>query len=109
MKNIENQQLAPQSGEWIYFFKSKHFKTEKEVRLLVLDRSNKKEWYKTNDSSIINPYIEIDLNDSKFPLKLTKVILGPKCPESAYNKAQMESMLKDKNIEVSPSKIDIYR
>ena len=95
--------------KWICFFKNKNFKTENEVRLLVLDQSNKKEWYKTNDSSIINPYIEIDLNDSKFPLKLTKVILGPKCPESAYNKAQMESMLKDKNIEVSPSKIDIYR
>ena len=96
---------------WIYFFKSKHFKTEKEVRLLVLDRSNKKEWYKTNDSSIINPYIEIDLNDSKFPLKLTKVILGPKCPESAYNKAQMESMIEDKklDIKVLPSKIEIYR
>ena len=99
--------------KWIYFFKNKHFKTEEEVRLLVQNSSNKKEWYKTNDNSIINSYIELKLDDNNFPLKLTKIILGPKCPESGDNKMQMEAMLKEKmpkqNIKVMQSEIEIYR
>lgn len=101
IKNIE---------KWIYFFKNQHFNTENEVRLLALEQSKKKEWYKTNDSSIINPYIEFDLNDDNFPLELKKIVLGPKCPEAAYNRAQIEAMLNKKSeIEVSLSKIEIYR
>lgn len=99
--------------KWIYFFKNKHFKTEEEVRLLVQNSSHKKEWYKTNDNSIINSYIELKLDDNNFPLKLTKIILGPKCPESGDNKMQMEAMLKEKmpkqNIKVMQSGIEIYR
>lgn len=102
---------------WKYFVKPDDFSIEKELRLLHLSvaKSAAVKWILNSTYSIFHP-IEVfksPLVESKsaFPLKLKKVILGPKCSEALVNKVQLRSLLNRKSIvlEISNSRIDFYR
>lgn len=101
--------------EWCHFIKPKDYKVESEVRLLCNKITVPEEpsgWVLADGINIINPYMYFTLDD-KFPLKLTKIILGPKCPDQETNKFQLETLIKNnpklEGIEVSTSKIKNYR
>lgn len=100
--------------KWKHFFKAKDYSIEEEIRLLYInDLPNKRDWLKTNDSFIINPYVEFDINSKEFPLTLTEVMLGPKCPEKETNEEQLKELIRQKNyprpIDVKTSSIKNYR
>lgn len=116
---ISNHFVLNEIDKWKHFFKAKDYSIEKEIRLLFIDedKSNdesivvKKDWLKTNNSSIINPYIDINIDSEKFPLTLTEVMLGPKCPEMATNEEQLKELIRQKgySIAVETSSIKNYR
>lgn len=101
----------------IFFYKSKDFENEKEVRLLVDNKKStayknsqyKREWALTNSNKIPNPYIDISLDE--IPIKLEKIILGPNMNDIDTIQVQLEAMLEQQNIQASVeiSKIDVYR
>lgn len=101
--------------KWKHFFKAEDYSIEQEVRLLFFDNANpyvkNREWIKTTDHSIINPYVEFDINNTKFPLILKEIILGPKCPEKLTNEYQLNELIQQKEylIEVKSSSISNYR
>ena len=101
--------------EWCHFIKPKDYEVESEVRLLYQLSDNDKTdgWVLSNGTNIINPYIEIDLLNEDFPLKLIDIKLGPKCPERETNRFQLEEFIKDssklKGISISESDIKNYR
>lgn len=102
--------------KWKHFFKAKDYSVEEEIRLLYMDdESNKivknRDWLKTNDSLIINPYVEFDIDSEGFPLTLTEVMLGPKCPEIATNQEQLKELIRQKgySIAVEQTSIKNYR
>ena len=96
-------------------FRVEDYSIEQEVRLLFFDNANpyvkNREWIKTTDHSIINPYVEFDINNTKFPLILKEIILGPKCPEKLTNEYQLNELIQQKEylIEVKSSSISNYR
>lgn len=101
------------------FFKDKAYSIENEIRLLYkVDKSSELKWMLTQDHSIINAYNDIPLK--KFPLKLKRVVLGPKMPNIETNQNQIKRMLEcvasqDKEldylryVQVEKSTIDCYR
>lgn len=101
----------------IFFYKSKVFENEKEVRLLVDNKKTsaynnsqyKREWVLTNTNKIPNPYIDISLNE--IPLKLEKIILGPNMNDIDTIQVQLEAMLEQQNIDASVelSDINVYK
>ena len=104
--------------KWKHFFKAKDYTIENEIRLLFMDdKSNKavktRDWLKTNNSSIINPYIEFNIDSEEFPLTLSEVMLGPKCPEKETNEEQLKELIRQKGyvnqIDVKSSSIKNYR
>ena len=113
----ENSFSFQEMNKWKHFFKPYEFKSEKEVRLLFtnnnhLENSVERKWIKTFRNSIINPIVDIPLNEKEFPLKLKSIILGPKFPEKRLNQKQLKEMIKDRelgNIKVYYSKIENYR
>lgn len=94
-----------------HFFKPKEYEEESEIRLLY--KSEEIKWSVSPDYSIVNPYIEVPLD--KQSLKLTKIILGPKCPNNKLNRAQLSKLLVetkvnlDENAKCKLSKIKCYR
>ncbi len=101
-------------NKWKHFFKAAEYKIEDEIRLLFERTSKDLKWNKTDKNGIINPSVDFEL-DETFPLQLTKIILGPKCPEKYVNIEQVRALIKDKNlvnssdIVVTTSSIDNYR
>lgn len=104
--------------KWKYFFKARDYAVEEEVRLLYIDDgkgviNSKKDWVKTNDTSIINPVIDFGITESEFPLTLKTIFVGPKCPEKETNIEQLKELIASKklsiNVNVVPSKIKNYR
>lgn len=96
-------------GKWKHFFKTKDYSIEQEVRLLFQNKDSvkKRDWIKSNDYSIINPYVEFDLFDSEFPLTLKEIVLGPKCPEKETNKYQLIDLINQNNLPISVNISDI--
>jgi len=94
-----------------HFFKSKDYKEEKEIRLLYKGENKiQKRWQIVQPFNILNPYIEININE--FPLQLREIILGPTLKEQMVNKKQLESLLIENgyhNIKISSSEIEHYR
>lgn len=94
-----------------HFFKSKDYKEEKEIRLLYKGENKiQKKWQIAQPFNILNPYIEININE--FPLQLREIILGPTLKEQMVNKKQLESLLIENgyhNIKISSSEIEHYR
>lgn len=99
--------------KWKHFFKAKDYSIEKEVRLLFQDKDSvkKRDWIKSNDNSIINPFVEFDLLGTEFPLELKEIILGPKCPEKETNRYQLQELIQQHKlpINVRLSEIKNYR
>lgn len=88
---------------WKHFFKSHLFKEEKEVRLLFVlnDKNHKKkdevEWIMDSTHNIVSRIFKFNIAGGKLPLKLTKVIIGPKCPDQASNVDQFKYMNRQLN------------
>lgn len=114
-------------GIWKHFFKPYEYFIEEEVRLLVVDKgglkTKNKGWVKTYSHSILNPFVDFELNTIEFPIQLKEIILGPKFPEQELNKLQLEELVRRKkklisdeslstklnNLKVRFSKINHYR
>ncbi len=101
-----------QSHNWRYFFKSKEYSSEEEVRLLIVNEHDciKPQWRVINN--IIVPSVLIDFKTKNFPLVLTEVIIGPKAYEKDINLKQIEHFLEVKGFEdviVKKSTINNYR
>lgn len=81
---------------WKQFFKPSAFSDESEIRLLMYNKNNNflKKWRIDNSSGIITSFIEFKLFDEALPIRLKRVILGPKVPESEINKVQVEECIK---------------
>lgn len=107
---------------WRHFFKPYEYQVEDEVRILyILNKrtaaSIKHGWVLTSSHSILNPWIQFDLNSPSLPVRLSEIILGPKCPEKEINKKQFEQMLRQikrsgasrRKVAVSLSTIRSYR
>lgn len=104
------------------FIKPKEFQTEKESRLIIgtIDQPE----YTVYSNNIVTPYIERKLTYKKdeadsacnttFPLKLTRIILGPEMKNKDINKLNLESMIQSKSlfrnrVSVDISKLKCYR
>ena len=98
---------------WAHFYKPWEYNIEKEIRLIYIDdKALKKEWFLSKPYNIVNSSVEVDLSDENLPLKLCKVILGPKCPERDVNLKQIEVFLSASgldDVDVDVSTIDSYR
>lgn len=94
-----------------HFFKPNNYEEEQEIRLLYKKEGTiKKQWKITQPFNILNPYIEIDIDN--FPLELKEIILGPTLKEQLINKNQLKSFLAENahnNIKVKISSIENYR
>ena len=99
--------------EWAHFYKPEDYEIEDEIRLLYVNNGSiTKKWFVSNKINVINSYIEIPLAKRDFPLKLTEIYLGPKCPERDENKKQLKVMLNEINrddVDVILSDIECYR
>ena len=103
---------------WKHFFKPAEYEKEEEFRVILslpkCDLANKDKggWDIADSSKIISPYVLWDMTSPDFPLKLEKVILGPKCPESGLN-ARLIKILLEKtpfsNVDITRSCIKTYR
>lgn len=100
---------------WKHFFKSEYWDYEKEIRLIYWNTKvyieSEYEW-SINKYNILTKYHYIDL--SNLPVRITKIILGPKLSESELNKAQLKQFLREKEYEelaknVEKSDIKCYR
>lgn len=113
----QNDVIFKDIDKWKHFFKSKDYSIEEEVRLIFQDTFKSsivknRDWIKTNDYSIINPYVEFDLfNTPQFPLQLKEIILGPKCPERETNIYQLQELIRRQKLTISvkASNIKNYR
>lgn len=105
---------------WRYFFKSHVYKSENEVRLLYMPGVNEsitKIWYKDSCNGLFNHLVTFSISkrNNTFPLKLSKILIGPNIKSSRQNIEQIAYMVKDKNIDtaenfkVSGSSIKNYR
>jgi len=99
-------------GIWKHFFKSYHFRDEKEIRLLYYDENGQRKdhiWIKNSDSQIVSKMQLFDFDE--FPLKLDGIIVGPKCPESRLISRQLNllSISQQLNLDVTYSKVVVYR
>lgn len=83
---------------WKHFFKSSIFTDENEIRLLYKPGVDKDgfSWIRDNSNGIISRIKTFGINDDKikFPLKLRKVIVGPKCNELDSVVSQLNYMNK---------------
>lgn len=97
-------------GLWKHFFKPYDYAIEEEVRLLVIEDPSlnplDSNWVKTFTHSIINPFIDFQLNNSAFPIHLSEIILGPKSPEQDSNIVQLQEMIRRKRNHIITKKLD---
>lgn len=102
---------------WKYFFKSYNYSSEKEIRLIYLSNKGIKEerqWYKDQSNGIFNRMVLFPIANggNTFPVKIKKIILGPKSPLKEKNREQIIYMLENCEIdceEVIISDIKNYR
>lgn len=109
-------------NHWIRFFKSNAYRVEREVRWLYQNELLNVNWFISNSSSVLAPFINLPLQNSNFPLRLVKIHLGPRCPNSEINLKQLKLIIREMNrknfagenspfkrVEVVQSKINHYR
>lgn len=118
IKAFHHKFALKQWSVWQHFFKSADYSIEKEVRLLYCPEiiPAYKDWILTSGSNIFTPMVKFPLDEKNaqlpvFPLKISKIILGPNCPEQEVNKAMLKSLLSDmdKKIEVEVIEQSLYR
>lgn len=99
--------------KWAHFIKSEEYSDEEEIRLVYKSSEQESGWVLAQPFNILNPYMDLNFDD--IPLKLEKIILGPKCPDSKINRFQIDYLLEKKGfnkngkIDVEESKITSYR
>lgn len=114
---VEQGWMFRNAEEWKHLFKSQEYSVEREYRLLFRKKNDnlqfikKEDWFVRKDTNIISKFITFDLNAAEFPLRLHKVIVGPKCTEQKLNVEQLRNITKQYNDDVifSTSKIKTYR
>lgn len=101
---------------WKNFLKVEDFKEEAEIRLIMIYENEKEARRNTqwtiNSFGILNSYEEFEFQEQLIPLKIVRIILGPKCPEGELNQSQLKYLLKHlrkDEIIVERSKINHYR
>lgn len=103
---------------WKHFFKSHHFKYEKEVRLLYYNKpicnSATLKWIHDSYTGIASPILIFAAND--FPLELKNVVIGPRDMQSFTNSIQLNERVSNTSFKSSvdapfcrESGIKIYR
>ena len=94
-------------NKWCTYTKSKEYSNEDEIRLCYTDSRQKScgerksnQWMITSKNKIITPYLELDLfpmidytKADIFPMRLTGIMLGPKCDEKELNREQIIDLL----------------
>ena len=108
-------------GTWQHFFKAYEYHKENEIRLLYeASTGQDTKWILTGDN-IMTPIQEFSLLDESvsggipsFPLKMTRIIIGPKTKNKEALLSQVQAMLyfhksQDSNCDVIPSTIDSFR
>ncbi|MBR4547897.1 MAG: DUF2971 domain-containing protein [Paludibacteraceae bacterium] len=113
-KLIKNGFIFQDVAEWKCFFKPIEYEIEEEYRLLCRGnlKVKEKDYYITPGSSIINPFVTLDMQAPDFPLNLKSVTLGPKFPRhDGTNIDQLRNLLKARGLpqKIQPSKITTYR
>ena len=118
-RNFEIRNLE----SWLHFFKPAEYAVEEEARLLFemkdimqLETFNGK-WIFNSDNGIVAPITAFSIGEknNNFPLILSKIVLGPNCPEKELNKGQLHLMIQQKRIkttadfEITTSNIRSYR
>ena len=86
---------------WQHFLKPDCFKEEEEVRLLLINKRQQSqiiipEWINNYTYGLIHPIVVFDSTKKmniNYPLKLEKIILGPKVSEMDVNMAQIKLLL----------------
>ena len=120
--SVDGKKFALQLlGTWQHFFKAYEYHKENEIRLLFEATPNQDtKWILTTDN-IMTPIHEFSLHDDNiprglpyFPLKMTKIIIGPKAKNRDALLSQVQAMLylhkcQDSNCDVVPSTIDSFR
>lgn len=108
---------------WKHFFKSYHYRYENEIRLLYYEYDESKAtetiWIEDDNSGIYSPMKLFDIRkmmQSKYPLGLIGIKLGPRNKETVINKVQIENMYNEAKVycpglksDINVSDIDIYR
>lgn len=99
---------------WKHFFKSHEYRDENEVRLMYVANGNEKlKWIQANN--ILCPVVEKSIKEGEnaFPLKIRRIILGPKFTEKEVNQIQLNLMkseiIDSSDISVEISGINNYR
>ena len=100
--------------KWKHFFKPYEYRVEREYRILFENKfkenDENRSWVITNDNNILKPVYDIDLRGK--PMSMTKIILGPKCPEKDTNERQIRTLMSElgiTEIDVVSSEIKNYR
>ena len=103
----------------IFFYKHKDYDIENEVRLLVDNKDTtayclprfERKWLLTSSNNIPNPYVDINIKNGGFPLKLERIILGPNMNDMDTIHVQLETLLSQAGIKavVELSKTTSYR
>lgn len=117
-ENASNQLNYDDLSPIIFFFKPKPYDNEKEVRLLIDNKTTpaynaqpyKREWQLTNSNNIPNPYIDIPYDE--FPLILEEIILGPSMNDAFTIQVQLQELLQQNgftDVKVRTSEIESYR
>lgn len=118
--NEKNIRFCIQSyTETMLFVKPNDYRDEREKRLLIGDPNPT--GYTVYSNKIVSPFIEKTLSTHKkseencgFPLKLTKITLGPELKNKELNKLQLEYLLENSpiwcgSVKVDVSKLECYR
>ena len=99
---------------WKHFLKPEEFKDEDEVRLLLYAGDNNScignvSWILNSNNQIFHPIFKFK-SPKKYPLRLTKVCLGPKFPYCEVNFNQIAYLLRQyNNTIITKSKCRYYR
>lgn len=120
--SINDKRLSLQLlGTWQHFFKAHEYHKENEIRLLYEESTSQDtKWILTGDN-IMTPIQDFVLREENvtdsapiFPLKMTKIIIGPKAKNKEALLSQVQAMLsihkcQDTDCCVVPSIIDSFR
>lgn len=97
---------------WQHFFKPFEYRDEQEIRLFYYKRGEDEvgyKWIYENNFNIISPIVVFSIQEKEnhFPLKLSKIILGPLAKEADINVGQLAQLIRDKNIDIEGNVDDL--
>lgn len=98
---------------WQYYLKPEGFKTEQELRYLLIDET-KPDGYMIASNGVISGYKDLPLfsEQNQYPASLQGIILGPNIRNVEINKFQLEAISEENgiplNLGIEYSSIDYY-